>query len=283
MCRAVRLGARRRAIRRLPTFVNAQWQGQYPGDIPRPTPVLVVCAEVRIATLPDTPTLLDRLVIGRSVQGRVIDVYCAGDGPHLVLLVGGMHTGIERNTVILARRIMDEMERGQLSIPVVVRLCVLPVLNPDGLVHDQRTNANGVDLNRNWPAADWQPEAFHPASGPVSAGTRPTSEPETQALADFVRDAAPDVVVVWHSYAALVDGNGVPLARRLGRAYAEGAALDYVEHWDPYPITGQFIDAMEEIGVAALDVELRWSDDSNSEAHVDGLNALLAELASTAR
>ncbi|MDA0814959.1 MAG: DUF2817 domain-containing protein [Chloroflexi bacterium] len=266
-----------------PDFVNAQWVARYPSDIPGPTPVLVVCAEVSVAMLPDTVTALNRIVIGRSVQGRPIEVACVGEGLHLVLLVGGMHTGTEKNTVTIARRIMDDMAQGRLSIPLVVQLCVLPVLNPDGLIHDERTNANGVDLNRNWPSADWQPDAFHPASGPVSGGARPLSEPETQALSDFVRDADPAIVIVWHSYAALVDGNGVPLARKLGRAYAEASGLDYLEHWDPYPITGQFIDAMEEQGVAAIDVELRWSNDSGSDAQVEGVQALLVELASTVR
>jgi len=237
-----------------PAFVNAEWTSAYPASIPGPAPFLVVCAEVQNTLLPDTPTTIHRLVIGRSVEGRPIEVSCAGEGTHLALLVGGMHTGIEANTVTLARRVEQEMRQGVLAIPDGVQLCVLPVLNPDGLARDERTNANGVDLNRNWPAEDWSAEAFHPASGPVSGGPRPLSEPETQALADFVRDVAPAVIVTWHSYAALVDGNSLPLAGRLGRAYAAAAGLEYVEHWDPYPITGQLIDAMERDGVVAIDV-----------------------------
>ncbi|MDA0269537.1 MAG: DUF2817 domain-containing protein [Chloroflexi bacterium] len=262
-----------------PPFVNAHWLSQFPTDIPAQTPLLVVCSEASIAMLPDTPSVLEEVVIGHSVQGRPIEMFCVGDGSHLVLLVGGMHTGVEENTVTLARQMVVEMERGGLSIPLVVRLCAIPVLNPDGLAHDQRTNANGVDLNRNWATSDWHPEAFHPASGTVSGGTAPLSEPETRALADFVIVARPTIVVVWHSYAALVEGNDIPLAEHLGLAYAEAAALDYVEHWEAYPITGQFIDAMEAAGVAAIDVELRWSDDSDAAAQQDGVNALLTALA----
>jgi hypothetical protein len=262
-----------------PAFVNARWLSQYPTDIPAQTPLLVVCNEASISMLPDTPTVLEEVIIGHSVLGRPIEMFCVGDGAHLVLLVGGMHTGIEENTVTLAREIVLEMERGGLSIPLVVRLCVIPVLNPDGIALGQRTNANDVDLNRNWATSDWQAEAFHPASGTVSGGTKALSEPETRALADFVSAARSAIVVVWHAYAALVEGNAIPLARHLGLAYAEAAALDYVEQWDAYPITGQFIDAMEAAGIASIDVELRWQDETDAAAQQDGLNALLTALA----
>ncbi|MEX2375385.1 MAG: M14 family zinc carboxypeptidase [Dehalococcoidia bacterium] len=261
-----------------PAFVNASWLIAYPAEIPGPAPVLVVCDGVSVATQPDTPVVMQRLVIGRSVEGRPLEVSCAGDGPRFVLLVGGMHTGTEANTVTIARRVLREIELGRMPIPGNATICVLPLMNPDGIARDEHTNANGVDLNRNWPAENWHPDAYHPASGAVSGGARPLSEPETEALAAFVRDTAPAVVVVWHSYAALVEGNSVPLAGRLGRAYAKASGLEYIEHWAPYPITGQFIDDMAEDGQAAIDVELRWTDDSGSDSHLDGIRALLAEL-----
>src|SRR5690606_17604114 len=92
----------------------------------------------------------DSLVIGLSVQGRPIEVSCFGTGDRLALLVGGMHTGVELNTSTLAMELEDEARRGVLGIPDGTLLCVLPMLNPDGFAADERTNANGVDLNRNW-------------------------------------------------------------------------------------------------------------------------------------
>jgi len=36
---------------------------------------------------------------------------------------------------------------------------IIPVANPDGALKKSRTNAAGVDLNRNFPTADWESEA----------------------------------------------------------------------------------------------------------------------------
>ncbi|MGZ3694758.1 MAG: DUF2817 domain-containing protein, partial [Bdellovibrionota bacterium] len=37
---------------------------------------------------------------------------------------------------------------------------VVPILNPDGVKNKTRYNANGVDVNRNFPTKDWDPEAL---------------------------------------------------------------------------------------------------------------------------
>ena len=36
------------------------------------------------------------------------------------------------------------------------RLLFIPCLNPDGMAQNIRTNANGVDLNRNFPTKNWE-------------------------------------------------------------------------------------------------------------------------------
>ena len=40
--------------------------------------------------------------------------------------------------------------------PFSVLVAVIAVANPDGLQKQTRTNANGVDINRNFPASNWQ-------------------------------------------------------------------------------------------------------------------------------
>jgi predicted deacylase len=225
------------------------------------------------------PALHQRVVfVGGSVQGRRLDTTCSGDGSQLVVMVGGMHTGGEAITVTLAEEIAVAMHTGELIVPPHVRLCVLPTLNADGYHLGRRTNANDVDLNRNWPAANWASDTHH-AGRPTSGGPGPLSEPETMSLWAYVTAARPAVVLVWHCCGGLVEPNSAGAASWLAHAYADGADLTYVADWTMYPITGQFIDAMQEFGLAAIDVELRTGTDSAYASHRAGLEALMNQLA----
>ena len=150
-------------------------------------------------TLPPTELTTS---IGTSVQGRAIDVVqrvdipgarLAVDDPNrvVVLVVGVIHgdeqAGLE---VIKELRAMLPSE-----IPANVDLWLLPTINPDGVAAKQRHNANQVDLNRNFPykwgmiaeLGNWE------YSGPSAA-----SEPETQAVVDFVTYLRPDMTVWFH-------------------------------------------------------------------------------------
>ena len=59
-------------------------------------------------------------------------------------------------------------------------------LNPDGFAHHVRTNAHGVDLNRNSPE-HW-----------AGAGARPWSEPETRAIRDLILRELPALSIYYH-------------------------------------------------------------------------------------
>lgn len=116
---------------------------------------------------------------------------------------------------------------------------VVPVLNPDGVLYGTRQNANGVDLNRNFPASTWAPDpspTFWPftlvRSGEhrtqlSSPGGAPASEPEVQAIGALFERLAPVEVVDLHGPLECVIATteaGMPLARSL----AEPARLPVV-------------------------------------------------------
>ena len=61
-------------------------------------------------------------------------------------------------------------------------------MNPDGQAAQVRQNANGVDLNRNFPDS-WGPIGVPGDS--EYAGTGPASEPETQAIVNLVEQLRP--------------------------------------------------------------------------------------------
>lgn len=145
--------------------------------------------------------------IGRSVQGRAIRAFRLGDATAAttVVLVGVMH-GSERAPARTLRTLRDSRR------PVAgVNLWVIPVLNPDGAAVGRRSNARGVDLNRNFPQ-NWKRS--------VTGGPKAASEPETRALMRFLNRVDPDVVVSLHQPFAAVDtsvSKSPKLARALSR------------------------------------------------------------------
>lgn len=92
------------------------------------------------------------------------------------------------------------------------RVILVPVANPDGLAANTRGNANGVDLNRNFDAANWG------SSKRAKGGTEPLSEIESNFLADLFERYQPDRVVSLHQPLGLVDYDGP------GEAYARAVA-----------------------------------------------------------
>lgn len=91
---------------------------------------------------------------------------------------------------------------------------VVGMLNPDGLKRKTRTNAHGVDLNRNFPTKDWNEEAIkyweksaksEPRRFP---GEGPGSEPETKCAIAHIKDFKPDFIISIHTPYRVLDFDG---------------------------------------------------------------------------
>ncbi|MEX2225915.1 MAG: M14 family zinc carboxypeptidase [Dehalococcoidia bacterium] len=219
--------------------------------------------------------------IGRSVEQRDIGVQRFGSGPRAVLLIGGLHTGAEDNSRMIVEQLAVYLGANPGAVPASVTLYVLPSANPDGTARGIHTNARGIDLNRNWPADDWSSDACHPASGCRRGlgGPAPLSEPETAALYNFVATLRPEITIVWHAEAPLVEANEVPGADVYGQRFAEASGYPYVEEWTAYRITGQLIDALEQrLALRAFDVELANCCQITPEEFDRNLRGLLAVL-----
>ena len=154
---------------------------------------------------------VERFVIGTSVQGRpIVAVHRWHPGATRTLLVIGNMHGDEQAGLRVVHRLRTH------SFPAAVDLWLIRSVNPDGTAADRRTNAHGVDLNRNFPRR-WRQAGKGTSkwSGP-SAG----SEPETQALLSFVRQIHPRTTVVFHQPLDGVDAyraKSMTLVRRLAR------------------------------------------------------------------
>lgn len=155
---------------------------------------------------------VERVVLGRSVQGREIVGFRKGTAgaARTVVLLGQMH-GDERAGVTVARTAVRR-------VPVLVdtEVWIIPTMNPDGLAAGTRTNARGVDLNRNWPM-NWR----RSARGSTWSGPRAGSEPETRVMLRFLRRVQPDFMTSLHQPFGEVGfyaDKPRPFQRRLSRA-----------------------------------------------------------------
>jgi N-acetylmuramoyl-L-alanine amidase len=155
--------------------------------------------------------------IGRSARDRPIRAVRVGDprARRKVLVVGEIH-GNEPAGRAVTRRLR------RVRPPAGIEWWLVDDLNPDGLAAGTRQNANGVDLNRNFPhrwRAMGRPfDTFHSGPGPLS-------EPESRAVAALVRRIRPRVTIWYHQALRLVTRTGGD--RKLERIYARRSRLPH--------------------------------------------------------
>jgi protein MpaA len=209
--------------------------------------------------------------IGTSVQGRSITAYRFGNGGSYVVFVGGTH-GNEKSSTYTLNSFTDSLERNYDSIPGHRSIVVIPNLNPDGYAITQRTNANNVDLNRNFPANNWKQGVIMPGGSfnINGGGTAPLSEPESAAVANYILSVSPRLVLTYHAAAGVIMPNDSGDSVALAQIYGQKSNLGY----QPSSQTGQIFQydttgSMEEWlydkhGIPTLLVEL-WTNKSSNE------------------
>ncbi len=217
--------------------------------------------------------------IGRSIEGREIEVYRWGSGNAGIALIGGLHGHYELNTVRLGEAIVEYFSSDlQRPLPANVSVYVIPILNPDGVAHQSRLNARGVDLNRNWDCK-WSDKATY-RGDPVSPGSRAFSEPETQALKDFVVSEHIEAIIFYHSaYGSVSVGvcsDRTQLAQALGGVVAAETGYRFFRDGAFFPITGDATGYFNEIGLAAIEIELTDHDNIEWQKNLNGILAALA-------
>lgn len=224
------------------------------------------------------------IVIGYSVQDRPLEVHRFGTGPTGRLIVAGMHGGGEYNTIQLADLLIAYLQGHPEIVPADVTLYILRDLNPDGEAREHsylgRTNANRVDLNRNWDAKwqkDW-PRAGCWTRTYVTGGKSPGSEPETQALMAFIQNHHFDALINYHSAALGIFAGGLPpddYSIRLAQTVAAVTTYHYPPIDTGCKYTGGFTDWANENNIAALDVELTDHTNTDFEMNLKVLNIFL--------
>lgn len=165
-----------------------------------------------------------------------------------LLLIGGTH-GDEPEGVELAQQTLRWLQAEGESLETAWAL--IPCLNPDGVALRQRMNANGVDLNRNYPSSDWSPEAKKERYNP---GPQPGSENEIQALVKLIQVMKPKMIIHFHSYKPCIvyAGNAaLPAAELLGKATGYDVIPDI-----GYPTPGSLSSyAWSDLGIPVICIE----------------------------
>lgn len=145
-----------------------------------------------------------------------------GNQPVRVLLIGGIH-GDELTASAIVFQWLQWMNQTPAR---EFEWSVVPVVNPDGLLaaKPHRVNANGVDLNRNFPTPDWHQEAPRywvkrtgrdPRRFP---GKAPLSELESRWINAEMERFKPNVIISVHAPFGVLDFDGpVRPPSRFGR------------------------------------------------------------------
>jgi protein MpaA len=148
------------------------------------------------------------------------------------------------------------------TIPGDTRVVVVPNTNPDGIAAGSRNNSRNVNVDRNFPTANWS-ASIETASGtlPTGGGTSPGSEPEAAALIALVRQLKPRLSVSYHAQGRLVGANKFADSVTIGDVYSSTVGYKTMyynaEAVMGYPMTGEFEDWMgEEMNIPAILIEL---------------------------
>lgn len=157
---------------------------------------------------------------GHSVLGAPLVYFPAQiQDENTGLILAGTH-GDETASIVSLSCALRSIEAGQLRHHVVLSM------NPDGNQLGTRTNANGVDLNRNFASQNWQAGgtvyrwSTHEPERDVAVGTGDAgnSEPETAALCQLIETLNPAWVTSFHEPLACIDDPSFsPLAHWLSQ------------------------------------------------------------------
>lgn len=153
------------------------------------------------------------------------EIVLLGNRNHKNILVIGVFHGDEPQGKFL---IEEYLKKNKSS-----RLLFIPCLNPDGMSKNIRTNANGVDLNRNFPTKNWALTEQNEFFGGKNAG----SEQETQFIMQVIEKYTPKLILTLHAPFKIVnyDGNAKDISEKISKI------IHYpVEPSIGYPTPGSF-------------------------------------------
>ena len=141
-----------------------------------------------------------------------------------VLIIGVFHGDEPQGEHFINSYLKNNTETGKNSIYFI------PKLNPSGV----RKNANGVDLNRNFPTKNWE---LGEKTSDYYGGATPASENETKFLVDLIEKNNFSAIITIHAPYKTVnfDGPAKDLAEKISQIIGYPTSNDI-----GYPTPGSF-------------------------------------------
>jgi len=163
--------------------------------------------------------------IGKSLEGRElwaikISDNVAQDEPESTVVFVGGHHAREWISVdvpfLLAKHLLNQYGTDTLVVNQT-EIWIVPMVNPDGHQYsvtnqrlwrkNRRNNGDGtfgVDLNRNYSYQWGGPGSSGDTFSDTYRGAAPFSEPETQAVRDFLQQHRPSGLISYHNFSQLI-------------------------------------------------------------------------------
>ncbi len=139
---------------------------------------------------------------GKSVEGdEIVAFRSEKKAESYIYLLGGTH-GDEVEGVYVLNRLFDWLKEEE---DINYSFIVVPILNIDGYRAGSRTNAHGVDLNRNYASTSWTKEA---RAAKYFPGEFPLCEPENIYLDKLLQKYPARYIITFHSWKPFLNYNG---------------------------------------------------------------------------
>ncbi len=164
-----------------------------------------------------TVPLEHHYIVGTSIENRPIICTVLGEGQDVTFILAAIH-GSEPAGIPLVHRLVRYLQQHP-QLLQGRKVVLLPVANPNGVAHNTRSNARGVDLNRNFSTAN--------RLNSKRFGRTALSEPEARVIDRLIRQYTPDRIVSIHQPLACIDYDGPALA--LASRMAQHCNLPLIE------------------------------------------------------
>lgn len=210
--------------------------------------------------------ILTILPLGESVQSRPLAASIIGQGTDACLLMASIHGNENRGTPLLRR--LERFMVLNMDLISGRQVVIYSVANPDGVAADSRLNANGVDLNRNFPAENRENRPRY--------GTSALSEPEAVAIQRLIEMISPSRIVSLHEPLNAVDYDGP--AQPLAEAMAEYCPLVVRKLGTRPGSLGAYAGELLQVPIVTLEFPESARQASDQQLWIDYAPALLAAI-----